>query len=58
VSWAGRLEELGVLRSGMRERLKASALMDEVGFVRGLEAAYRRMWVKWCERQAGSGERA
>jgi predicted O-linked N-acetylglucosamine transferase (SPINDLY family) len=58
VGWAGRLEELSELRAGMRERLRGSALLDEAGFVRGLEAAYRRMWEKWCAKAAvqGSGE--
>ncbi len=32
------------LRDGMRRRMQASALMDEPGFVRELEMAYRQMW--------------
>jgi protein O-GlcNAc transferase len=32
------------LRSTMRARLKASALLDAAGFVRDVEAAYRSMW--------------
>ncbi|HET9701965.1 MAG TPA: tetratricopeptide repeat protein [Burkholderiales bacterium] len=45
---AGDMAQLGDLRAGMRERLRASPLMDEAGFARGLEAAYRDAWVRWC----------
>lgn len=41
------------LRASMRERINASALRDEVGITRAVEAAYRRMWARWCEGQAG-----
>lgn len=41
----GRLVQL---RAGMRERMRTSALMDAVSFTRGLEAAYRAMWRRWC----------
>lgn len=37
----GRLAEL---RAGMRERMRASALMDVAGYVADVEAAYRGMW--------------
>jgi predicted O-linked N-acetylglucosamine transferase (SPINDLY family) len=39
---------LAELRGSLRERLRASPLMDDRGFTRGLEAAYRRMWENWC----------
>lgn len=39
---------LGTIRRSMRDRLRASALMDEPAFVAGLEAAYRQAWVDWC----------
>jgi predicted O-linked N-acetylglucosamine transferase (SPINDLY family) len=32
------------LRRSMRARLKASSLMDEAGFARTVETAYRRLW--------------
>jgi protein O-GlcNAc transferase len=35
------------LRSGMRQRLASSPLTDYVGFARGVEAAYRAMWLDW-----------
>jgi predicted O-linked N-acetylglucosamine transferase (SPINDLY family) len=42
---------LAVLRSGMRERMRNSALMDSEHFVRNLENAYAAMWISWCEKQ-------
>ena len=45
---AGDVERLGHIRSMLREQMKASPLMNAVAFVRNMEAAYRRIWVKWC----------
>jgi predicted O-linked N-acetylglucosamine transferase (SPINDLY family) len=45
---AGDLARLAGLRSGLRERMAASAICDPAGFTRNLEAEYRRMWVDWC----------
>jgi protein O-GlcNAc transferase len=39
---------LAALRAGMRARMAASPLMDEVRFTRNLEQAYRSMWRAWC----------
>jgi protein O-GlcNAc transferase len=36
------------LRQTVRQTLRSSPLMDEVGFVRSLEEAYRDMWRTWC----------
>lgn len=36
--------QLVSLRSGMRARMKGSAVMDEVGFARDMEQAYQGMW--------------
>lgn len=49
VALASDLPALANLRSGLREQMQASALMDEAGYARKMEAAYRGMWVKWCE---------
>src|SRR5262249_20314552 len=38
------------LRASLRNRMKASPLMDTRGFMEGLERAYRAMWREWCER--------
>lgn len=53
VRYAGRRDVLTGLRASLRQKMRASPLMDEVRFVRGLEAAYREMWRAWCD----SGER-
>ena len=35
-------------RQGLRERMRASPLMDEARFARDMEALYRQMWRTWC----------
>ena len=49
VGWAGRLDELAGLRAGMRDRLLSSPLRQPATVARGLEAALRVMWRRWCE---------
>jgi predicted O-linked N-acetylglucosamine transferase (SPINDLY family) len=44
-------KRLASLRAGMRERMRASPLMDAAGFTLDLESAYRSMWKDWCEAQ-------
>jgi protein O-GlcNAc transferase len=46
---AGDLERLAKIRNGLRERIRASPLMDGPRFARNMEAAYRRMWGERCE---------
>jgi protein O-GlcNAc transferase len=41
---ASDIPRLAELRAGLRERLKASPLLDVSGFTRDLENAYRSMW--------------
>jgi len=41
-------QALAQLRTGMRERMRNSPVMDGAGFARGMEAAYREMWVQFC----------
>lgn len=50
VALASDLPALACLRAGLRTEIESSPLMDEAGFARKVEAAYREMWVKWCER--------
>ena len=42
---------LAGLRRTLRARLHASPLMDEAGFARCMEDAYRTMWRAWCGRR-------
>jgi predicted O-linked N-acetylglucosamine transferase (SPINDLY family) len=46
---AGDLPRLAELRRTMRDRMKASPLMDAPRFARNIESAYRQMWRNWCE---------
>ncbi len=48
---AADLPRLEALRSGLRGQMQASALMDEVAFVRGVEVAYRQMFGRWVNSQ-------
>lgn len=42
------LPRLSRIRSTLRARMRQSPLMDAHRFTRGLEAAYRDMWHRWC----------
>jgi predicted O-linked N-acetylglucosamine transferase (SPINDLY family) len=46
---AANRQALGRLRTSMRQRMAASALCDAGGFTRRVEAAYRKMWRRWCQ---------
>jgi predicted O-linked N-acetylglucosamine transferase (SPINDLY family) len=48
VALAREPQRIARLRHGMRERLRRSPLMDEIGFTRDLESLYRDIWRKWC----------
>jgi predicted O-linked N-acetylglucosamine transferase (SPINDLY family) len=52
VGYAGRTGDLAALRSRMRERMQPS-LTAAARFTRSLEAAYRRMWRRWCAGEGG-----
>ena len=47
VGLAADLDNLSLLRGRLREEMRASRLMDEPGYVRHLEAAFREMWRRW-----------
>jgi predicted O-linked N-acetylglucosamine transferase (SPINDLY family) len=40
------------LRATLRDRLRASPLMDAPTFVSDLESAYRAAWIQWCASQS------
>lgn len=48
VRLAGDLSELAELRSVLRDRMRASPLMNARRFARHAEVAYREMWRNWC----------
>jgi protein O-GlcNAc transferase len=45
-------QRLRRLRSGLRQRMAASPLVDGPRYTRHLEAAYRTMWRRWCRGEA------
>lgn len=47
-SLAEDLPRLGRLRATLRDRMRASPLMDAAGFARDVESLYRSMWQRWC----------
>jgi predicted O-linked N-acetylglucosamine transferase (SPINDLY family)/ADP-heptose:LPS heptosyltransferase len=49
------LDRLAGLRSGMRERVRASPLCDAARLAGAMETAYRDMWRRWCTAQGATG---
>ncbi len=47
-SLADAPERLAALRGRLREQVRRSPLCDGAAFTRGLEAAYRELWRRWC----------
>jgi protein O-GlcNAc transferase len=45
---AQNIEALSQIRSSMRARVATSGLCYAKGFAHSLEAAYRKMWHRWC----------
>lgn len=39
---------LATIRAGLRDELRNSPLMDNVGFTRDVEQQYRTIWQRWC----------
>lgn len=49
IEWAGRLDELSVLRAGMRDMFARSLPGQPSLTARGIEQALRMMWRRWCQ---------
>jgi predicted O-linked N-acetylglucosamine transferase (SPINDLY family) len=49
VALASDLSRLASIRAGLRGEMERSPLMDDAGFARKVEAAYRAMWQAWCD---------
>jgi len=47
-SLAADLPALNELRLGLRKRMQSGPLMDEAGFTRNIESAYRDAWKRWA----------
>ena len=52
---AADLPALAQLRATLRERVRASPLLDAEGFTRDLETLYRVAWREWCGRRHAGG---
>lgn len=53
IALAGDIPGLARLRSGLREKMRASSLCDGPRFARAFEAGLRRMWTYYCDQAAG-----
>ena len=51
VELAQDLSRLSELRATLRDQMQASPLMNAPRFARNVEAAYRKMWQRWCSEQ-------
>ena len=51
VALAENRQALGQIRCSMRARIAASGLCHARAFAGQLEAAYRKMWHRWCQSQ-------
>jgi len=49
VAMARDRERLFQLRANLRDRMQASPLMNSERFAKGLEEAFRGMWIHWCQ---------
>ncbi len=48
VAFSQNLDALARIRASLRQRMAASALCDTKGYAANVEAAYRKMWYRWC----------
>jgi len=48
VDLASNKDRLRATRHNLRHKIAARPLMDQVGFTKNMESAYREMWIKYC----------
>jgi len=48
VAFSQNVEALARIRASLRQRMTASSLCDTKGYAASVEAAYRKMWYRWC----------
>lgn len=48
VHWANSLNELAILRTGLRERMRDAPLRQPETVTKGMAQAFRMMWLRWC----------
>jgi predicted O-linked N-acetylglucosamine transferase (SPINDLY family) len=53
VDWAKRPHDLADLRAGLRARIAASPLNDQLRFGQNLSNELMRLWAEWCDRRRG-----
>jgi predicted O-linked N-acetylglucosamine transferase (SPINDLY family) len=51
---ASNVDNLAKIRATTRQRMAASILCDAKAYTGSVEAAYRKMWHKWCESQGSN----
>jgi predicted O-linked N-acetylglucosamine transferase (SPINDLY family) len=54
---ASDTDRLDKLRVGMRQRMKASMLLDNTSFALNMENAFRSMWTAWSKKNTATPER-
>jgi protein O-GlcNAc transferase len=55
VDWAKRPRDLAVLRAGLREKIAASPLNDQLRFGQNLSKELERLWTRWCDLRREQG---
>lgn len=50
------IDRLDRIRQNLRHEVERSPMMDEIGFARKLERAYRQVWQKWCLDQVNQSD--
>ena len=57
VALAGQLDSLAKIRQTLRDRLRASPLLDKRRIASQLEEKYRLIWQRWCREQTSRLQR-